>query len=162
EAEVLVQPVPDVVPVEDVSEPPHLHEGVFEGERGGALARARQAREPQGHALLFQQLLPRLAGDVALVPGDVRRFDVAHLGSFSSEGLGWGSGKKEEGREVAPQTPRPVYGATRRPARGSGVVTCGASSAPRSPGATSGRRPSRATRWLACRPSRRRGRRGTP
>src|SRR5262249_55647888 len=44
----------------------------------GALARARQAGEPQRRALLLQQGGALFARDVALVPGDVRRPDLGH------------------------------------------------------------------------------------
>ena len=55
EAEVLVQPVADVVAVEDVGQPAALHQGVFQREGDGALARAAQAGEPEGGALLLEQ-----------------------------------------------------------------------------------------------------------
>ena len=56
EAEVLVQPVADVVAVEHVGQPAALHQGVFQREGDGALARAGQAGEPEGGPLLREQL----------------------------------------------------------------------------------------------------------
>ena len=57
EAQVLVEAVADVVAVEDVGQPAALDQGVFEGERDGALAGSAQAGKPQCRALLSEQLL---------------------------------------------------------------------------------------------------------
>src|SRR5438094_2900983 len=63
----------DVVAVEHVGEVAELHQGVLQREGDRALARARQAGEPDRRSLLLQQGGPLLARDVPLVPGDVGR-----------------------------------------------------------------------------------------
>src|SRR5262249_52314929 len=70
-----------------------LHQGVLQREGDGALARAAQAREPDRRPPLPQQLLPLLARDVPLVPGDVRRFDLGHAEPLLIPGNRWRWGK---------------------------------------------------------------------
>ena len=84
EAQVLVQAVADVVAVEHVGQVAALDQGVLEGEGDGALARAAQAGEPDGRALLLEQLLAVLAADVAFVPGDVRCSNLGHCNASLS------------------------------------------------------------------------------
>src|SRR5262249_30513671 len=47
-------------------------------EGSGGFARAREAGEPDRRPFLFEQRLARLARDVSLVPGDVRRLRLTH------------------------------------------------------------------------------------
>lgn len=48
-----------------------MQEVLLEGRRNGALARCRQARQPERGALLPQQAAPLIVGDMPLVEGDV-------------------------------------------------------------------------------------------
>src|SRR5262249_21153108 len=85
EAEVLVQPVADVVAVQHVSEATRLDEGVFESERRSALARAGQSGEPERGGRVLQQRRPLLRRDMALMPGNVGRLALAHPSSPQSK-----------------------------------------------------------------------------
>ena len=78
EAEILVEPVADVVAVEDVGADAALDGALLELDRDRRLAGAREPREPDGAALVAVQLLAVLARDRALVPDDVRRFLLSH------------------------------------------------------------------------------------
>jgi hypothetical protein len=78
EAQVLVEPVADVVAVEDVGAHAALAEPLLEIDRDGRLARAGKARQPDRAALVAVQLLAVLARHRALVPDDVGRFLLRH------------------------------------------------------------------------------------
>src|SRR5438477_552857 len=64
-AEVFVEAVANIVPVEHVGQPAALDEGVFECEGNGAFARAAQASEPECRSLLVQQLAALRPGNTA-------------------------------------------------------------------------------------------------
>src|SRR5262249_13125460 len=81
---VFVQAVANVVAVERVGKPAALNERVLQGERNRTFAGAGQAGEPESGAFLLQKLLPFLASDVALMPGNVRRLDLAHFPKHST------------------------------------------------------------------------------
>src|SRR5690606_10991652 len=73
---------------EHVGEPAAAHERLLGGDGDRALARSREPREPDRHALLSEQLLAVGARDVLVVPGDVGRLLLGH-GPFRRGS--WGS-----------------------------------------------------------------------
>lgn len=71
EAEVLVESKSDVVAVETKGRLVLVEQVLFQCRRNGRLARGRQARQPDGGALLLEQRAALVVGDDALVEGDV-------------------------------------------------------------------------------------------
>jgi len=68
-AQVVVEPVADVVAVKDVGEPVSLDQGVLEGESESAFTGGTEAGEPDGAAALLEEVFAGLAVYVAFVPG---------------------------------------------------------------------------------------------
>ena len=77
-AEILVQAVTDVIPIQHISELAALHEHMFQRECDRALAGSAQPGEPQRYAALLQKPGPLFLSDMPLVPGDVRRSNLGH------------------------------------------------------------------------------------
>mmetsp|Transcript_28641 Transcript_28641/g.80666 ORF Transcript_28641/g.80666 Transcript_28641/m.80666 type:complete len:229 (-) Transcript_28641:136-822(-) len=90
EAQVLVEPMANVVAVQIDCELAQFGKGVLEGARDGAFTAARKPGEPEHTTLLVQESLLVLACNHALVPLDVGGF--AHIVGGSLDPAGQPSG----------------------------------------------------------------------
>src|SRR5262249_23106977 len=78
EPQVLVEPVADVVPIEDVGAHTAFPEVLLELDGDGGLAGAGEAGQPDGRTLVSVELLPVTTGHRALMPDDVGRLLLCH------------------------------------------------------------------------------------